>query len=103
MMTYVFFAMSARAFPQRWIVHHMPMKRGSLWVIFSTLTHEGGGLPLRAESPSRRIIAFCGLSTHTASHATTHHITPPFRAFKTKGIRASRWMPPEPHCREVFR
>ena len=60
------------------------MKRVSLWVIFATLIDEGGGLPWNAESGLHRIIGFCGLSTHTVSYTTTHHITPPFRAFKTK-------------------
>ena len=77
-----FIAMSARAFPRPWIIHRMPMRRGSLWVIFSTVVHEGGGLPLATEPGSRRIIGFCGLSTHTVSYATTHAITPPFWAHK---------------------
>ena len=61
-----FVAISARAIPRPWIIHRMPMRRGSLWVILSTVVHEGGGLPLAAEPGSRRIIGFCGLSTHTA-------------------------------------
>ena len=73
-----FVAMSARAFPRPWIIHRMPMRRGSLWVICSTVVHEGGGLPLAAEPGSRRLIGFCGLLTHTVSYATTHSITPPF-------------------------
>ena len=35
-----FVAMFARDFPRPWMVHRMPMKRVSLWVIFSTLIHE---------------------------------------------------------------
>ena len=66
-----FVAMSARAFPRPWIIHRMPMRRGSLWVICSTVVHEGGSLPLAAEPGSRRIIGFCGLFTHTVSYATT--------------------------------
>ena len=62
-----FVAMSARAFPRPWIIHRMPMRRGSLWVICSTVVHEGGGLPLAVEPGPRRIIGFCGLSTHTVS------------------------------------
>ena len=96
-----FVAISARAFPRPWIVHYMPMKRGSLWVIFSMLIHEGGGLPLNAEPGSRRIIGFCGLSTHTVSYATTHHITPPFWAFKTKvicGVAGCRQKPNAEKC-----
>ena len=54
------------------------MRRGSLWVICSTVVHEGGGLPLAAEPGSPHIIQFCGLSTHTVSYATTHPIGPPF-------------------------
>ena len=73
-----FVAMSARAFDRPWIVHRMRMKRGSLWVIYSIVVHEGGGLPLAAEPRSRRIIGFGGLSTHTMSYVTTHAITPPF-------------------------
>ena len=76
--------MSARAFPRPWIVHCMPIKRGPLRVIFSTLIHDGGALPLNAEPGSSGIIGFCGLSTRTVSYATTHHITPPLWAFKTK-------------------
>ena len=56
-----FVAMYACAFPRPWIIYRMPMKRGSLWVISSTVVHEGGGLPLAAEPGSRRIIGFCGL------------------------------------------
>ena len=77
-----FFAMFALAFPRPWIIHRMPMKRGSLWVIYSTVVHEGGGLPMAAEPESGRIIGVCGLSTHTVSYATTHAITPPFWAHK---------------------
>ena len=75
-------AMYAHAFPWPWIIHRMPMKRGSLWVICLTVLHEGGGLRLAAEPGSRRIIGFCGLSTHTVSYATTHAITPPFWVHK---------------------
>ena len=39
-----FVTMSARTFPRPWIMHRMPMKRGSLWVICSTVVHEGGGV-----------------------------------------------------------
>ena len=60
--------MSARAFPRPRMIHRMPMRRGSLWVICSTVVHEGGGLPLAAEPGSRRIIGLCGLSTHTVSY-----------------------------------
>ena len=49
-------AMSARAFPRPWIIHGIPMRMSSLWVIRSTVVHEGGGLPLAAEPGSRRII-----------------------------------------------
>ena len=77
-----FVAMPARAFSRPWIIHRMPMKRGSMWVICSTMVHEGGGLPLATEPGSRRMIGFCGLSTHTVSYATTHAITPPFWAHK---------------------
>ena len=96
-----FVAMSARAFPQPWIIHRMPMRRGSLWVIFSTVVHEGGGLPLAAEPGSRRIIGFCGLSTHTVSYATTHAITPPFWAHKAAvscGVHGCRQKPTSEKC-----
>ena len=96
-----FVAISARAFPRPWVVHRMLMQRGSLWVIFSTLIHGRGGLPLSAEPGSRRIIVFCGLCTHTVSYATTHHITPPFWAFKTKvtcGVVGCRRKPIAEKC-----
>ena len=82
----LFVAMSARAFPRPWIIHCMPMRRGSLWVIWSTVVHEGGGLPLAAAPGSRRIIGLCGLSTHTVSYATTHAITLPFWAHKAVSV-----------------
>ena len=54
--------MYARVFHHPWVVHHMPMKRGSLWVVFSTLIHEGEGLPLSAE-PGRAVsLGFAGCS-----------------------------------------
>ena len=96
-----FVAMSARAFPRPWIIHRMPMKRGSLWVICLTVVHEGGGLPLAAEPGSRRIIGLCGLSTHTVSYATTHAITPPFWAHKAAvscGVLGCRWKPTSEKC-----
>ena len=96
-----FVAMSARASPKPWIVHRMPMKRVSLWVIFPTLIHEGGGVPLNAEPGSHRIIGICGLSTQTVSYTTTHHITPPFWAFKTKvtcGVAGCRRKPTAEKC-----
>ena len=65
-----FVAMSARAFPRPWIIHRMPMRRGSLWVIWSMVVHEGGSLPLNAEPGSRRTFGFCGLSTHTTPPRT---------------------------------
>ena len=77
-----FVLMSARAFPRPWIIHRMPMKRGSLCMIGPTAVHEGHGLPLAAEPGCTRIIGFCGLSTRTVSYATTHAITPPFSAHK---------------------
>ena len=96
-----FVAMSARAFPRPWIIHRTPMKRGSLWVICSTLVHEGGGVPLAAEPGSRRIFGFCGLSTHTMSCATTHAITPPFWAHKVAvscGVLGCRRKPASEKC-----
>ena len=96
-----FVAMSARAFPRPWIIHCMPMRRGSLRVICSTVVHEGGGLPLAAEPGSRRIIGFCGLSTHTVSYATTHAITPPFWAHKPAvscGVHGCRRKPTSEKC-----
>ena len=90
-----FVAMPARVFPRRWIIHRMPMRRGSLWVICSTVVHEGGGLPVAAEPGSRRIIGFCGLST------TTHAITPPFWAHKAAvscGVRGCRRKPTSEKC-----
>ena len=96
-----FVAMSTRAFPRPWIIHRMPMRRGSLWVIWSTVVHEGGGLPLAAEPGSRRIIGFCGLSTHTVSYATTHAITPPFWAHKAAvscGVHGCRRRPTSEKC-----
>ena len=44
-----FVAMFACALPRPWVVRCMPMKRGSVWVIFSTVMHEAGDLPLSAE------------------------------------------------------
>ena len=96
-----FVAMSARVFPRPWIIHRMPMRRGSLRVICSTVVHEGGGLPLAAEPGSRRIIGFCGLSTHTVSYATTHAITPPFWAHKAAvscGVHGCRRKPTSEKC-----
>ena len=40
-----FVAMSICAFPRPWVLHCMPRKSGSLWVVFSTVVHKGGGLP----------------------------------------------------------
>ena len=96
-----FVAISARAFPLPWIMHRMPMKRGSLWLICSTVVHEGGGPPLAAEPRSRRIIGFCGLSTQTVSYATTHAITPPFWAHKAAvrcGVLGCRPRPTSEKC-----
>ena len=96
-----FVAMSARAFPGPWIIRRMPMRRGSLWVICSTVVHEGGGLPLAAEPRSRRIIGFRVLSTHTVSYATTHAITHPFWAHKAAvifGVHICRRKPTSEKC-----
>ena len=75
-----FVAMSARAFPPPWVLYHMPMKRGSLWVPFSMVIHEGGGLPLIVQPGSHCIMGCCGLWAHKMSYATTHPITPPLWA-----------------------
>ena len=93
--------MSARAFPRPWIIHRMPMKRGSLWVICSTVVHEGGEPPLAAELGSRRIIGFWGLSTHTVSYTTTPAITPPFWTHKAAvscGVLGCRPKPTREKC-----
>ena len=70
-------------------------------MIWSTVVHEGGGLPLAAEPGSRRIIGFCGLWTHTVSYATTHAITSPFWAHKAAvncGVHGCRRKPTSEKC-----
>ena len=50
---------------------------------------------------SRRIIGFCGLSTHTVSYATTHAITPPFWAHQAAvscGVHGCRRKPTSEKC-----
>ena len=86
--------MSARAFPRPWVLHHMPMKSGFLWVTFSAVVHEGGGLPLIVEPGPPRVIGFCGPRMHMVSYATTHPITPPLWAHKrgvSCGVLGCRW------------
>ena len=72
-----------------------------MWVIFSTVIHEGGRLLLTAKLGSRHIIGFCGLLAHTLSCATTHPITPPFWAHKSGascGVIRCRWKPMGEKC-----
>ena len=88
-----FAAMSTRAFPRPWIIHRMRMKRGSLWVMSSTLVHEGGGLPLGAELGSRRIIEFLwAVDAHCVLHHHPRHHAPVLGA---QG-RCELWSPPMP-------
>ena len=94
-------AMFALIFPRPGINHRMPMIRGSMWVICSTVVHEGGGLPLAAEPGSRRIIGFCGLWTHTVSYATSYAISPPLwvhKAVVSCGVLGCRPKPASEKC-----
>ena len=81
-------------FPRPWVVHRMPKRRCSLFVIFSTCVQDGGGLPFTVEPGLRRCICFCGSSTRPMCYATIHAITPPFWALKRVGsgvVVGCRW------------
>ena len=87
----------------------MPIERGCLWVIFSTLLHEGCRPPLTAEPGSHCMIGFWrAIDAHSiVRHHPPHHAS----IGHTKGSElCSPWMPPEerlhthfaPFCSPVF-
>ena len=79
-----FVATCARAFPRPWIIHRMPMRRGSLWVICSTVVHEGGGLPLAAEPGPAVLLGFVDCR-RTPSLTPPHTPSPP-RSGRTRPL-----------------